>query len=758
MKRLSIFSLVVATGCLLGPGVLHAEPKTWFSFPVGTTYALSHDDAGVTEIRVPLAKSGAAATPTNMDVSVIDASLRDGRAKSIADAVKARYQPTDGQHGDALVVCVTEAGSRSAGAYNVTLRINAKGAPTDYQDMVLSLQRPTLALRFPAKLAFKIVAPLFGTPARADSALLALQEPTGVARFESLQFLDTGNVSAAGLTGPGTLAFAAHPSVRSSDGGRDTVRTAAPAASSPTCSEAAASSPASQPAPPGAGVLVDVTPTGSYALGKSTGKFSIMGPAVAPEQSVVYEVTAALCKGWLVAIAALGAAAGWLVRVKWPRAQKLLGARTAASLALEALASAEARIPDQPFKVLINQLLAALRSKSSGEDLDEINAAVKAATDGLAAASADLDRRRGLVGARVNAYHVVVSKAWLLANPAQAALATLRQELSHAAELVDADNVAAAAALIDAMENNGVLVKVVGTLDDTGHALGTYVDHCFLATPPVSDPVLVELRSRCDELIKDTLPSTPPVAVDADALNKSLTRAHETLFISQQIILSIEPAAMAFIDWAEAKLEAAGRPAVRVLQQATRLRIRALLNGLSDPEVNLGVVETTTETWRTDWGSFLTPETGTIKPAVQQLLEHSQWTEAVNAAVTPKGDVALGATLHTTAAPTVPGGSLGAIAPGTSVAAGSFLSFGPTVIQGTQQERDDFRRESDLIAALQTAFFGVLFIVSILAVYGDAWVGTLPEWLAIFALAFGTDLASDSVLTVAKRAKAPAGA
>jgi hypothetical protein len=114
--------------------------------------------------------------------------------------------------------------------------------------------------------------------------------------------------------------------------------------------------------------------------------------------------------------------------------------------------------------------------------------------------------------------------------------------------------------------------------------------------------------------------------------------------------------------------------------------------------------------------------------------------------------------LHTTVAPTVPGGSLGAIAPGTSVAAGSFLSFGPTVIQGTQQERDDFRRESDLIAALQTAFFGVLFIVSILAVYGDAWVGTLPEWLAIFALAFGTDLASDSVLTVAKRAKAPAGA
>ena len=39
MKRLSIFSLVVATGCLLGPGVLHAEPKTWF---VGADRKLTH--------------------------------------------------------------------------------------------------------------------------------------------------------------------------------------------------------------------------------------------------------------------------------------------------------------------------------------------------------------------------------------------------------------------------------------------------------------------------------------------------------------------------------------------------------------------------------------------------------------------------------------------------------------------------------------------------------------------------------------------
>ncbi len=62
-----------------------------------------------------------------------------------------------------------------------------------------------------------------------------------------------------------------------------------------------------------------------------------------------------------------------------------------------------------------------------------------------------------------------------------------------------------------------------------------------------------------------------------------------------------------------------------------------------------------------------------------------------------------------------------------------------------------FIAQSRATAALQSLCFGAIFIVGAYVVFGDNWVGTGKEMLAVFALAFGMDLTSDSVLAALKK-------
>ena len=269
---------------------------------------------------------------------------------------------------------------------------------------------------------------------------------------------------------------------------------------------------------------------------------------------------------------------------------------------------------------------------------------------------------------------------------------------------------------------------------------------------------LSQLQSRCDDLVKDTLPQSRPVSADADALNASLSKAHEVFFKAQQIVENVTPAAAAFVAWALSILPATDSAAARVLQQATLARIQATRVALSNPQANASVPDTVIAQLQADWIDFLKACGGLVNQQVRDLIQHSRWADAVNAVVAQQAAAGQqGATLRIGPVPPHAIGELGAmIRPASAAAHRPLLVFAPTVIDGSQMQKDFFQWESDASAALQTAFFAIIFIGSILALYGDAWVGTCKEMFAIFVLAFGTDLTSDSVLTLARRVKLPA--
>lgn len=726
MKNCSLASVTMAAACVFSCPALHAESKVWFSLPGGTTYNLVPDENGATTIRIPLGRASAAVQPPALTPRVIDAAFRDGRPESLANAISVAFVAANDKKGDALVVTVSNAAALRAGAYSVTLRAASQTTADDYQDIVLSLQRSALTLQIPPKIVLKLVDPFFWTERR-EPVLLTLTESSGTAKFESLKFADAGNTSATGLTGTGTLVFTPH----------------------------AAKSPAS--AASAAGIVVDVTASGPYEFGKSTGRFQIQGPALGPDQNVIYEVNATRTIAWLVIIAIVGAYSGWLVRVKATEWQKLAKSRLAASLALNSLSNARGKIPDHLFVTTVDGLIAALRANDVGKNPDTINSAAKAATDGLATAVADLERRRGLLGARLNSYHSVLSKEWRLADPAMRSLTDLRAEVESAASLAAANDVAGAAVVVDTFESDGTLVNMVQTLNETNTALAVSVDRFFVETPPLPEVALSQLQSRCDDLVKETLPQSRPVSADADALNASLTKAHEIFFKAQQIVENVTPAAAAFIAWALSVLPAIDSAAARVLQQATLARIQATRVALSNPQANASVPDTVIAQWQADWIDFLMAFGGPVNQQVRELIQHSQWADAVNAVVAQQAAAGQqGATLQIGPAPPRAVGELGAmIRPASAAAHRPLLVLAPTVIDGSQTQQDFFQWESDASAALQTAFFAIIFIGSILALYGDAWVGTFKEMFAIYILAFGTDLTSDSVLTLARRVKLP---
>ena len=58
---------------------------------------------------------------------------------------------------------------------------------------------------------------------------------------------------------------------------------------------------------------------------------------------------------------------------------------------------------------------------------------------------------------------------------------------------------------------------------------------------------------------------------------------------------------------------------------------------------------------------------------------------------------------------------------------------------------------AERFAFLQTAIVAPLFILAAYGIYGENWVGTYKEMMALFVIAFGADLSGDGIIAFLKK-------
>jgi hypothetical protein len=713
-----------------------ADPKALLSLPFGTGYMLLDDDHGQAEVRIPVQRADAKLQLGRLQLRVIDVVFREAHSAAMVDGFSLSFEEATASRGDAMIVKVDKDLVLHAGTYNLTVRVSGGAPSADVQDLALTLQRSAVQLSTTTTVYLEQVWGFWGGLTEVPGEL-RIAETGGLISARAMHFSDLRDPAVPAVPAAGTLRFLP-----------ETVDVAA-----------------------GGNQTISVAPDGRFMLGKTTGKIEISTVAGAGPIDVAYEVHAKRSLVWLPLIGIAGAFAGWLIRVRANQVKQRAAAIETASLVVGNLRAAAVSIPDRDFRALVAGLVNELTACAATDEPAAIVKAAQDASDQLAQATKDFARIQAELAAQVTPWHSLLFQHWRLPAAVVAPVETARTALSEIETLLGNRDVAGARVKFEALAKGPALIRFIDDLNASSTALAELAREFSDTHPPVSDAAAVQLTKASDALQASCPPFPPATEEDPEtvrnALGRALARAHEANFSAHQFVRVSQSATGAFVAWAAALLKIGDEAVLAPVKQSLSAGFERLTRALEDPVPNLQVPLEIATSFVAAWSNLLAGHAARpINKVIKDLINEGKWVAAFELAATPppahhgsgpnKALALAGAGTPPQATGPAPPGGVDVAAGSASVALGRAMSTGSVfTVRGGLADLAYLRSQSGCAAAIQGAFFLALFLATLIIVYGDAWIGTPKEMLALFVMAFGVDVTSDGVLALASKLKLP---
>jgi hypothetical protein len=719
-------------------GTCSAQGKEWIALPLGPSQDLVTDSNGDRTARFSLkyADAVASAPPSHLQVRVLDVSSKDGRSTQLAKALQVTLLAADANHDMALEAVVPK---DAQGVYSGPLTVSLRVSP-DFSNAALAVQTITLTLMAPTpqiQADTVVVGQERGflfVDLRSNNGALHLVETTGKAAVHDLFDSVHRDTPRTGQPDDGEIIVTTMPTILL----------------------------------PNNSIDIPISVSGTYPLGKTTGKIELRSKDLASSLVVPYEVYTRTNLSWIVVIAALGSLVGYFVRVALVARQTSLGNKLAASRVLEIINQEVSTSDDNTYRTILLILRARLERSLKGES-KPLPEETKAVQDDLNSERTRVEQRLQPLLAQAAALQSLVNRQWNLPEAVQNAFASLKattEDLNAKLERRNADD---AKKILDSSVQRDLLKTVNASLK-SGSDCAQFTSKLSTGAPPLVDSDQAMLKQVADSLAK----RYPQIAPDASSttleqLTAELTSLTEQRSVICKLLDAMPSLVNSFVTWSASEL---GEDASPVNAAFGKLMI-ATKEGLNAAQLRKDLEATQIESLaarlsivRNDWLTYFENKASNAdKAKLKDSLSKGAWQESISLvkAAIPKEDRVTPTSLGTLPAGDQPpeagqspqkvpsGGKL----PEPDVApaiVGSTLRLNTTsILVGSAAEQIQLQRGIAIASFAQSAIMGAIFIGGVFFLYEDSWVGTSKEMLSLFVLAFGVDLTADSVLAALRK-------
>lgn len=708
------------------------KPFTWLDLPGGTNYTLAAASDGRLVVRIPaILTADATATGVVPKVRIFDAMYGEGRSDELVRQFSVTFTPSSDHAVSALVVSMAGTAKLPPGAYSLTIQIapdkevnNAKP-----QLLTLLLTRVPAQLLGPSSIRLTRVSGFDFSPPAQGAMTVTLRELSNKAGIAGLKAFDVREAAASGAQATGKIKVAFAPPELA----------------------------------PGGETEATVTTDGEFPLGIAKGKLDIVSPNLANPVSVGYEVWTRRGRWTIVLAAALGAWLGWYVRIRTAKASALAAARIASSRAVQLVNEEHEASADQTYRAELTRLRDALAKASESADPAAITPAVKALEEAVAAARTELQNALAQCATRADALNAVVSPAWALPSRAGHALERLRNAKAEVELRLEKRDANSASKALQKIETE-LLPALVNEATNDGTSLADYLVELQRMGPPLPETVRAQILSEGESArvqfpVLSTAVPTATVEEAFIALQKLDRQYGRALSLSGQLPSIVDD----FIgqQWARLNVNSSESGAALVhLRETSTLHAKAIVTDLLEPTKGLTLLRArAAELWQLWFDGLVALGVTTKKEELRQALNDGKWSDAIDLAVDSlaANGTRMNAGTTATPPPSPPSNPVDRLdidgSAGLRIVTARSTSVGLPPLMGSLGERAVLYRVMKRSAAVQSAFFALLFIVGVYVFYADTWIGTDQEMLGLFLLGFGIDLTSERVLALLKNPK-----
>ena len=704
-----------------------AQSHDWVALPLGAAQDLTLEASGERDTRLPLALlAPAGKPPPSLGVRLVDVVAKEGRG-ALAQAFRVEWAPASDGRDAALLVKVARGADVRPGSYALLLRVSP-----DPDDARIAAQSIAITLNVPA-------------PALAVEPVL-VGEVRGLPPFESDR----------------TVGGALRVTEKGQRAGARALR-AAFMPDLPGTGLPVAGALAGPPSAPDIGadqtLLLPITASGEFPVGRSSGRVELRSPDLASPVTTTYEVRVVRSASWMIPVILAGFLFGYLVRVRLAQARTRNAALLRASQALGVIDERVAAIDDDEFKRQAAALRKTLHDAAASRVAVDLPAAAAKARSDLDADLKALEERLVPLRQQANDLQAFASRAWNVPGPVGEALAALQGDVARLTGLLERDDAARARRALAATVDT-TLPAVVNRAQACGAAAARWMARIAACALPLADADAA-LLARGAAALSSRYPAdaADPAQASVDQATTALTDLVAASSVATKVLAALPEQAAAFADRAAARLRkdfplVDAELAPLKARAATLLDPAALASGLHGAPA--GVLEALA-TLHEDWVAALRRLAGRAwSTAVEAPLQQGSWDKTIEAMLALAKNRFMGEpAAKAEAAPAPPEVATARTLPSPDAlpaAMSPATAFAPVQLTGSSAEQVRLQHAAGVASAAQSLLLALLFLLADTLLYRESWVGTDKEMVTLFLLAFGLDLSADNVLAALKKA------
>ncbi len=704
----------------------------YVTLPSGTAQTLSLQKDGSYSVRIPVVSTHDGDFAM-LEFTRFDVVYKELRSAALLAAFTVTKEQATQTQDDALVI--TSAGDLLPGSYVITLHVapqgDNKGDKKKPQSLVLTISKPVPVVTSGSGLYIERTSALYGGPEVIPGRLRLTEESRAAALSNVTLSWDIDHK-------PGT-----------------------PVASG-------------QLDLPSGAVHLEAGESRDYPIGLQgdfppgtySGKVTVRSPQLTSPLSVTFDLLSRRSPYWLIVLAVVGAALGFLVRVALKTQLETDQALINASLTLQALQRAHARIEEPDLRQRIDDQIHSLTDAQEDSTPATITGASTAATTALQGIQTEFQQRRTAFEPKLGALDTLLAKRWKLPPEPAEFLRDVARTRDAAAAALSRGNISRANELLQTAIQKPLLDAVTQGMQWRA-SFAAYLAAFEAQNPPLSADAQQKVHAAVASAAAQVPTDLHPSSIDVAAADTDLTRTHGAFTGGEDFLADLGRALRDFLKQAQAALtNGIGHAASdwAPVEAATRALGNDLRHALQAD------LEEGAERQRTEGTALVGAWTALLKKSlppkafatVKESITHRSWSAAIDQAadslVATAPNVSFAGGVRGPARSTVlpvaePSGfalplpNLGGV-PELLEQHSSVAGF---VLTGGIEERQRLRKHSAWVELAQTSIVALLFVAGVYALNADTWIGTPKEMFTIFLLAFGADLSAEGVLALLKK-------
>jgi hypothetical protein len=726
LKCLSCRGILVLV--LLAAAAAAFAEDTYVTVASGTAQTLSLQNDGSYSVRIPLLTRDGGPLLAMLEFTGFDVQYKEARTAALLAAFTITKEPATQTHDDALVI--TCSGDLSPGSYVITLHVAPTGDKKKPQSLVLTISKPAPLVTPGSSLYIERTSALFGNPEVIPGRLRLTEDSRAAALSSASLSWDIDHR-------PGTHASAGQLDLPS---------------------EAIHLNPGQS-----RDYLIGLR--GDFPPGTYSGKITVRGAQLSAPISVNFDLLSRRSPNWLIVLAGVGAALGFLVRVALKTKLDTDQALISASLTLQTLQQARARIEETDLRQKIDEQIQSLTEAQEGHTAATINGASTTAASALQSIETQFQQRRSAFEPKLATLDALLAKRWILPPETAAVFATVVTARDAVAAALARGNIFQANELLRAATKEPLLDAVTKGMKWRA-AFAAYLAAFQAQQSPLGADALQKVHAAAASAAAQVPTDLHPSSTDVPSADAELTRTHGAFTGGQDFFAAVGAALRDFLEQAQTELAegiAADATDWKPIEDATRALCENLRTALhADLDAATQQLRAQGTALAGAWSAMLKKSLPAEAFAtVKESISHGSWDAAIAQAVesfaanaphlevagVPETVQAVGLALGTPLRLALPLPNLGGF-PELLEQRSSVADF---VLTGSVEERRRLRNHSAWVELAQTIIVALLFVAGVYALNADTWIGTSKEMFTIFLLAFGADLSAEGVLALLKK-------